>query len=204
MDGRAIACNEDRNRRSWGQHLDFLNRGSLSSIHIADRRPREEFVTQHQPCAIGVRDVRTIGKIGQSSAIGTLDRAAGKTIAMELPIDEVGADRLAETGRPIPAEPAIIVSTAFGARTVSGGERCRLVEEKEFGVRVRSHDDTSDSAEFGETCDPTPHLRRANDAPMIVVQDTAVAHDQATAAAGDDLTERRDSILQRHRRVATG
>jgi hypothetical protein len=81
---------------------------------------------------------------------------------------------------------------------MAGSERRRFVEEEELGIRARLHDCAMYSAPREAACYPAPYLRRAYDAPMIVVQHAAIAHHEPPSRKRDDLPVRRHAILQRH------
>jgi hypothetical protein len=52
---------------------------------------------------------------------------------------------------------------------MASAERGRLIEKEEFRPRVRRHHGAAYAAEFERACYPTPALREAHDAAMIVV-----------------------------------
>jgi len=84
---------------------------------------------------------------------------------------------------------------------VAGRQRDGLVEEEQLGVRARAHHRTPAPAKAGETRDSAPSLRVAHDAPIGLVQTAAIAHQQPARLGGDEIAERRDPILERHRCV---
>jgi hypothetical protein len=77
-------------------------------------------------------------------------------------------------------------------------ERRRFIEEKEFRPRVRCHRRAPYFPILQRARDPSPALREAHDAPVIVVQNAAVPAQQTAAGECQDFAERRDAILQRH------
>jgi hypothetical protein len=54
---------------------------------------------------------------------------------------------------------------------------------------------TSAPAKRGATGDPAADLPGSHNAPSIIVQDAAIAHEQSTLREGDDLAIGRHSIL---------
>jgi hypothetical protein len=114
---------------------------------------------------------------------------------VELQIDGVGAHCFAVAAFPEVDEPFVIRAAAFGAWSMAGSERGRLVKEKELGVRVRPHDDAVSSTELDHARDPAAQRRVADEPPRIIVQDPPVSHHEAAPREGDDFAERRDAVL---------
>jgi hypothetical protein len=114
---------------------------------------------------------------------------------MELPIHDISVDRFSKTSRPKAAETLVVLMAAFGARPVAGGERSPLVKKEELGVRVRPHDDAMAAAEFYPAREPASHLRIPHHAPIFIVQDSAIAHDQAAPLKRDDVAKWRYPVL---------
>lgn len=84
--------------------------------------------------------------------------------------------------------------TAFGARTVSVGQRGCFVEKEQLGVGVRTHDDAVSSAKLQAAGDPAADLKVPHDPTVRIVQYAAVAHQRAARGEGHDLAKRRHAI----------
>jgi hypothetical protein len=91
-----------------------------------------------------------------------------------------------------------ICAPALEARSVTGGERRRLIEKKQFGVRA-SPDLTLAAFEFEQAANPLPRRpAAAGQRSRIGVETaTAVAREQAARRYRGKLAERRYTILQR-------
>lgn len=63
---------------------------------------------------------------------------------------------------------------------------------------MRTHHLTTDAAKFELARDPPPALPEPHDPPAIVVQNAPIAHHQAAARQGYDVTEWGYAILERH------
>jgi hypothetical protein len=88
---------------------------------------------------------------------------------------------------------------------VAGGERRRLVEEEELGEAARLQlVDPPAAFELEPAGDPPFDLEPSDDVPAPVVQTPSVAVHEPARGIGDQLAERRDAVLQRHRRGSAG
>src|SRR5580704_16028758 len=87
---------------------------------------------------------------------------------------------------------------ALEARTVAGGERGRLVEEKELRV-ISDPDVAAPSLEFADADEPVVGLpSAAAQRPVVAMQPpAAIAHHAAALGDGVQFAERIDAILQR-------
>ena len=98
-------------------------------------------------------------------------------------------------------ETVVVVAAALGARPVTGGERGRFVEEEELRVAPRLLLlDAPAILELEPAGDPALDLESTHDRPVRIVQAASVAVDEPTRRVGDQLAERGDAVLQRHRR----
>ena len=98
-------------------------------------------------------------------------------------------------------EPNVVLATTERARAVPGSERGRLVEEEQFRELPRLHERRPvPAAELQPARDPSPNAEEPPDAAVLVVHAPAIAVDEPPSRVGDRLTERGDSVLQRHRR----
>jgi hypothetical protein len=100
---------------------------------------------------------------------------------------------------PGPGESLRILAAAFEAGPVSGGERGRLIEEKQLGV-IAAPDVALAVLEVEHAADPLPRRPAPLGQPLIVGVDAsaAVAYEQAARRRGDQLAERIDAVLQGH------
>ena len=87
---------------------------------------------------------------------------------------------------------------AFRARTMPGGQRGCFVEKEELRIPLWLHHGPMPAAQFQKARDPAPDLPRPHDPPRVVVKNTAVAHHKPATGERHDITERRNSVLQRH------
>ena len=81
---------------------------------------------------------------------------------------------------------------------MSGSDRGRFVEEKQFGVTTRSHNGSVAVLEFQLTDDPSFQYPAAFAQTLcVIVQNAPVAHEHTARWNRDDLTGRGDPVLQR-------
>jgi len=96
-------------------------------------------------------------------------------------------------------EGVVALPAAFGAWSMSGGERDGFVEEKQFRIAIRGHHCAVPIPKFKNARDPPPALVAAHDFPVGVVQcATSVAHHRATSESPKDVAERVYAVLQWH------
>jgi len=94
----------------------------------------------------------------------------------------------------------VVLSPAERARPVPCRERGRLVEEEELGEEPGMEELPSLPAfELEPARDPALRGVTAPDPPGRVVEAAAVPVDEPAARARDQVAERRDAILERHR-----
>ena len=124
-----------------------------------------------------------------------------EALLVEPHVDRVCPDVAVETAPPR-REPAVVLAAALSARTVPGGERGRLVEEEQLRVPAGPKERrATPPPELDPARDPAPALGAPPDPTRIVVQAAPVPVHEAPPRIGDELAERRDAVLQRHRRV---
>ena len=140
---------------------------------------------------------------GSSSSGATCRSCARVTGSMrsrvKLSVDRVGSDLAGVKVAPDRDQAVVVLAPAERARAMPGREGGRLVQEEELGEPARLQQ---------RTALPSPKLQLAGDPPLpvvaspdaseLVVQAAAVAVDETTAGIGDQLAERRHSVLQRH------
>src|SRR6185437_4744136 len=103
---------------------------------------------------------------------------------------------------PLPrrAKPVGVIAAAIEAWAMAGGERGGLVEEEQLGPAPAAHHLAPPSPEFADTrqpCRARPALFQQCFAGGVV-DDAAVAGEQAAMRVCDDLSKGRDAVLQRH------
>ena len=119
---------------------------------------------------------------------------------VELAIDRVDRPGLPSGKSALPgvAEADVISVAAFGARAVASGQGSGFVEEEELRPAAGLHQLAVATAELEATRDPAADLAVANDPLLGIVQDAAVAGEEAAARHGHDVAERGDAITARH------
>jgi hypothetical protein len=140
-------------------------------------------------------DICALRKRRDVSSVGAFRAWSGEAFTMKLLINNVSADRSFMARRPKLAKTLIVFMAAFRTWPVTSGKRSRLVEKEQFGVRVRPHDDTMTSTEFCQARKPASHLRVPHNTPSLVVQDSAIAHDEAAPPERHDVAKRCYPIL---------
>ena len=118
---------------------------------------------------------------------------------MKVRIDLIGAGGAGMELGPDLAESHVVGAAAERARPVAGGERRRLVEEEELREPAGLHQRPAlPAAELQAACDPALAVVAPPDPPLGVVEAAAVAVDEASRWIGDEVAERRHTVLARH------
>lgn len=140
-----------------------------------------------------VRKFRVLGRVADLAALAR--DAVAVQDAVERP-DFMGC----AMGRvPESAEPPVILSPAFAARPMAGGQRRGLVEKEEFGVSPRCHERATTALEVKQAGDPgVMGPAAAAKGPVFVVKDSAIAHETAARRMGDNVACRKNPVLQGH------
>ena len=121
---------------------------------------------------------------------------------MELGVDRIGADPSRMEAAPQLAEVLVVGATTQRARTMTGGERRHLVEKEELREPTGLHEGRAvPAAEFEAARDPAPAGEAPADPALLVVEAPAVPVHQPSALVCDQVSERRDAVLQRHLRL---
>jgi hypothetical protein len=119
---------------------------------------------------------------------------------VELRVDRVGIGEKA--GVQVPPQilqPNEVASSAERARSVSGGERGRFVEEEQFREPAGLHQRPAvPASELEATPDPPTRGVVSPDPAVLVVEAAAVAVHESPRGIGDQLAERRDPVPVRH------
>src|SRR5579872_553699 len=173
-------------------------RRSLAPGLVALLRPREQCLAPHAPRSSVFRYERPVWETCDVRSVRFLYAWFEQPIAVQLQIDRICAGWIAEATSPDRAEASKVFAPAFGTRPMAGRERRDFIEEEELGIAVRGHDGPPDALPFQPACDPSPELRVVHDAPRVIVEYAAVAHEQAASLERGDIAKRRDPVLQRH------
>jgi hypothetical protein len=147
-----------------------------------------------------VQDERAVGQLVERRLVQTVrSRPRVDALLMELGVDRVGSDHAGMPLDPHGYEGPVVLATTKGARAMSGGERGRLVEEEQLGEAAGLHQRLSmPPTELEPAGDPPTSGEPSPDAPPIVVEAPPVPVDETAVGGRDELTERRDPVLQRH------
>ena len=114
--------------------------------------------------------------------------AAGKAFRMQRRVDVARfGHRHLSVYRKCPLESLSRRSSAEEARSMSGGQARRFVQEEQFGVAPWRHYDAVPALKLQEASNPTPVGVLANDLALIIVQCTAaVTHESSTGGRGEN------------------
>jgi hypothetical protein len=82
---------------------------------------------------------------------------------------------------------------------VSSCEGNSFIQEEQLRVAILRHHDASAAFEFENAGDPTAAGVLPNDLAVVIVEcSAAVAQERSPGANRDNLTERRNTVLERH------
>ena len=147
-----------------------------------------------------VQDERAIGELVEGCFVMTLSlRARRDALGVELRVDRVGSDLAWMQVRPDRREADVVLASAQRARTMTGSERGRFVQEEQLGEpppaasAARGASRGTGAGRRSTACGVP-----SADTSAVVVEAAAVAVDQASCGIRDHLAERRDAVLQRH------
>jgi hypothetical protein len=190
-----IQCPQRRRRRK--------KRGGvqrISGFMISVERPQQRPTPRDQITLIARAHHRSIGQ--------GFDRLQKRMQSLHSPIQPLTMQHPVDIRRagvcdavaPLPrrAKTIGVVAAAIEARAMPRSERRRLVQKKQFGPASRAHHVAAAAAEFADAGDP----RLAAPAPVQqrfrggIVDDAAIAGEQAALRGCDDLAGWRDAVLQ--------
>jgi hypothetical protein len=118
---------------------------------------------------------------------------------VELFVDRVGARPAWVELPPDRAEAHVVFAAAERARSVTGRERGRLVQEEQLGEAPGLQERSAvPAAEPEPARDPALPVEAPADPAASVVQAPSVAVHESAPGLGDQLPERRDAVAQRH------
>jgi hypothetical protein len=189
----------DQRRRR--QHECMPSDGSRPALGIAAGRPPQQRAAEHQVRSRLEQDERPVRERVERRFMTELRCGTrNETLVLELGVDCVGAHLTGMQSAPEGGEANVVLAATEGAGAVSGGKRSRLVEEEELreaaGLQQRP---AQPVAEVEPAGDPALAVVMAADAAGLIVEATAISVDQAAPGLCDQLAERCDPVLQRHR-----
>jgi uncharacterized protein len=182
---------------SRGQYFTVAIRRPRLPSGISRIGPLQQFIVTYEPRHAIQSDIRAVRHICDVIVVGALF-SAGKALGVQLRIDAIGVNGIAEACAPNFAKAFVVRIAAFRAWTVPGAERRRFIEEEELGIGARLHYRPVPAAKFNTACYPALDLPRTDDVPRIVVQNTAVSHKETAPRERNDVAIWSNAILQRH------
>jgi hypothetical protein len=121
---------------------------------------------------------------------------------VKLSVYRIGTDLSGVHRAPDRREADVILASTQGARAVARGERGRLVQEEQLGEPAGLQQRRSmPIAEAEPARDPSRAGVATTDPASVVVEAATVPVHEPARGIGDELTERGDAVLQRHRGV---
>lgn len=140
------------------------------------------------------QDERPIGQLLRSRLVqASAADITSKTLRVQETVEFVGAGRIC-----VGEEAPVVIVPALGARPVSGGEGGRFVQKEEPGVTAGRHRLAPTSPELEPARDPAAAIVGPPDPPILPVKPAAVAEDESSLTRLDQLSERRNTVLERH------
>ena len=138
-----------------------------------------------------------VGKVGERCLVqASRTGARVDALDVELGVDRVGAVPAGMQTQPERYESVVVLPPAQGARPVAGGERSCLVEEEELREAAGLHQRLAvPAAELEPARDPALPVEAAPDPSRGVVEAAAVTVDEPAGGIGDELPERRHTVL---------
>jgi hypothetical protein len=172
----------------------------LAAGRVARRGPENELRAEHEARLSVEEDegpVRQLAERGLAAELAARRRV--DALGVQARVDRIGAGLAGMKLPPELGEADVVLAPAESARAVPGGERRRLVEEEELREAARLQERTAPPAAEAEAARDPPLARVAPaDPPGLVVETAAVAVDEAARRVGDELSERRRAVPERH------
>ena len=186
-----------------GSVFDLSTRDVLQRAHelraLADPSPLVvAALTRHLLAVLhrsydGPRFMKEWGAIARAGAFAAVRVDA---LRVELRVDRVGAALVRMQLEPEGGEAVVVGAPAERARAMPGRERRRLVEKEELREAPGLHQSLAvPAAELEPARDPALPVEAAPDPPRSVVEAAAVTVDEPTRGIGDELPERRHTVL---------
>ena len=146
----------------------------------------------HDKCA--VRKFLTV-RFVEAALSGSCDEA----FLVKLIVNCVGTVLTRVKLRPDLRQAVVVGSPAFGAGTMAGRQRGRLVEEEQLRVAAGRHEwGPTPSAKLQATGDPSLGCVEAANRAGVIVKAPAVAVDEASLGGRDQISQRRHAVLTWH------
>lgn len=138
--------------------------------------------------------------VGRGCLLAEIPLAGGVPQPVQMAV-KVGGARCVGQARQVPrrAQAQIVGPPAFGAGPVAGGKGHGLVQKEQFGIASGLHQVAPAPPERGQAAYPQSSPPLPDDAALLVMQASPVAHEQAAPGKGDDLGPGGDTILAGHR-----
>ena len=183
---------QDRQQRGRCDHRGVAA-GSRKALDVAARRPSQQGPAQNKERR---SLVKYEGAVRQVAVDGTTP-VSGHALAVQAGVDLAGAAGAAD-----PHEAQIVLVAALGAGPVPGREGGGLVEEEEAGVPARLEQRPAAASKLEPAGDPALSVELPANPPARVVQAASIAEDQPAPRFRDEVSERRDAVLQRTQGVS--
>jgi hypothetical protein len=100
--------------------------------------------------------------------------------------------------RPRLAKAQEILPATLRTRPVAGRQGGLFVQEEELGEPARAQEFAAPPLELEPAGDPPPDLPRTDQSAVVVVKDTSVPEEEPPRLGGDDVSERGDTVAERH------
>src|SRR5687768_15806076 len=204
---RNVAGGDRIDRRARCEDGDPTARRPGSRPRIALRRPRPERSTPDEQSGLGVGAGHegAVGKLADVGAVSARAAVRAEAVAMKLPIEERYAGGGADAAVGVADGPRVLEARVVGVPTFSAGpvtrrQRGCLIQEEQLRVAARRHHPPPAPLEAEHTGHPgaVAASEWPDDPTRLVVKATAVAHQASPGGAGDDVSSRGHTVLQRH------
>src|SRR5581483_8436309 len=204
---RNVTRGDGVDRRARREHRHLTTSRSRLRPGIAAERPRPQRARpeQQRRSSFRVLDAHAVRKIADVAAIRARAAVGAQSIAMELEVDARDGGRRSEAMLGVARSPRLfealeVGAATFSARPVPGRQRRRLIQKEQLRVAAGPHHRPASALEVEHARHPravasdhAPH-----EATPLVVQAPAVAHQRSAGGGGDDVSSRRDAVLERH------
>jgi hypothetical protein len=199
--GRFPTVAEDLDEGGW-RDQDRAGHRPVGDVAVPGRRPRAQTTVDDDERVISACDERTVREGRRRHRVTSLDaRLAIEAFLMETSVDGVRASVGGVESPPDLREANVVLSSTQRARPMARGERRGFVQEEQLREPPGLHQRRPMPASEPEPArDPPLDGVSTTDPPFVVVQTPSVAVHEPAGGRRDQLAERRDPVLQRHRR----
>jgi hypothetical protein len=136
-----------------------------------------------------------VGRFVKAALSGPRDEA----FQMKLIINCIGTVLAEVNLRPDLGQAVVVGSPALSARPMASRERGSVVEEEQLRITARRHERRPTSAAKPQTTgNPSPCSVKPANRSTVVVKTPAVAVDEPSLSGGDQISQRRDTVLKWH------